>query len=451
MNNYLTPPGPLASLADYVAWGGGSGLERARQLGPEGVVDVISAARLRGRGGAGFVTGVKWRGVAARGEERTFLVCNAAEGEPGTFKDRVLLRANPYQVLEGIAIGAFAIGAEAAYIGIKQGYAPEIAGLERAAAELQDAGLLGDIPIRVVTGPDDYLLGEEKGMLEAIEGRQPLPRWYPPYLIGLHTDMAAGVGAGSSSWDTRSNPTVVNNVETLANVAPILARGAEWFQSIGTADSPGSMVFTVSGDVVNETVVELPMGTPLSVLVHGYGGGLADGRRVKAVFPGVSNAPVPEHLLDTPLDFASMAAIGSGLGSGGMIVYDDSACVVAAAAVLSKFLAVESCGQCPPCKLGTGALADRFAMLENGEAEHLTVDEMTAWISRVTDANRCGLGAGERAQAAGVFRVFPDEVLSHLDRPCGTDRQLTLPKITDWKADEGRFVYDEAYFSWRQP
>ncbi|MGH8912785.1 MAG: hypothetical protein ACRDVD_09740, partial [Acidimicrobiia bacterium] len=272
---YMLPSAPIVSLAEYRSTGGGDGLARAVEIGPDATIAEVTAARLRGRGGGGFPAGIKWRGVAgADDDQRRFLVCNAAEGEPGTFKDRALLRANPYQVLEGIAIAGHAIGAEEAYVGIKEGYEREIARLETAASEMEEAGLLGEVPIRVVTGPDDYLLGEEKGMLEAIEGRQPLPRWYPPYVVGLHTDMAAGVGAGTSGWDTRSNPTAVNNVETLANVAPILARGADWFRSIGTSDSPGAMLFTVSGDVRNETVVELPMGTPLAVLVHGYGGGM---------------------------------------------------------------------------------------------------------------------------------------------------------------------------------
>lgn len=406
---------------------------------------------MRGRGGAGFPTGIKWRGVAeAPPDQRRFLVCNAAEGEPGTFKDRALLRRNPFQVLEGIAIGAFAVGAEEAYLGIKEGYGTEVQALEAAATEMSEAGLLGEVPLRIVTGPDDYLLGEEKGLLEAIEGRQPLPRWYPPYLLGLHTGMPEGVGAGTSGWDAQTNPTVVNNVETLANVPPIVARGADWFRSLGTADSPGHMVFTVSGDVRHEGLAELPMGTPLAVLVHGAGEGLEAGRRVNAVFSGASNGPLPDRLLDTPMDFESMQAAGSGLGSGGMIVYDDTACVVGATAVLSRFLAVESCGQCPPCKLGTAALAERLFALDEGRATFETLEEMAAWIGRVTDANRCGLGAGERALAAGLLRLYTDEVVAHLEGGCPSERVLLLPKMTDWLPEEGRFLYDEGYFAWRQ-
>lgn len=255
MTSYLLSDRRIESIAEYRATGGGEGLARARAIGPDATIATIERARLRGRGGAGFPTAVKWRGVAsADPSQRRFLVCNAAEGEPGTFKDRALIRWNPYQLLEGIAIAAFAIGAEEAYIGLKERYAAELAALERAATEMQAEDMLGDVPIRVVTGPDDYLLGEEKGLLEAIEGRPPFPRWYPPYVVGLYTDMPAGVGAASAGWSEQVNPAVVNNVETLSNVPHILARGAEWFLEIGTRDSPGNMLFTVCGDVASEGV-----------------------------------------------------------------------------------------------------------------------------------------------------------------------------------------------------
>jgi NADH-quinone oxidoreductase subunit F len=448
----LLPASPLTSVSAYRASGGGEGIRRAHDIGSAAIIDEITRARLRGRGGAGFPTGVKWGGVAnADPAQRRFLVCNAAEGEPGTFKDRALLRMNPFLVLEGIAIAAYAVGAEEAYIGIKEDYTAEIAALEQAAAAMEEEGISGEVPIRIVTGPDDYLLGEEKGLLEAIEGRQPLPRWYPPYVLGLHTGMPPGVGAGTSGWDDQVNPTVVNNVETLANVPLIVARGADWYRSRGSEDSPGTMLFTVSGDVRRGAVAELPMGTPLAVLVHGVGEGVADGQSVKAVFPGVSNAPIPDRLLDTPMDFGSMRTIGSGLGSGGMIVYDDTSCIVQIATVLSRYLAVESCGQCPPCKLGTDALADRFLAIEEGRAGTFVLDEMTAWISRVTDANRCGLGAGERALAAGVLGEFGDEVRAHLEDGCPSERNLGLPKITDWNPEAGTFSYDEDYFARRLP
>ncbi|HUG07400.1 MAG TPA: NADH-ubiquinone oxidoreductase-F iron-sulfur binding region domain-containing protein [Acidimicrobiia bacterium] len=447
---YLLSESPFENLDDYRARGGGDGIAEALRIGPEATIEMVTEARLRGRGGAGFPTGIKWSGVAsANSDQRRFVVCNAAEGEPGTFKDRTLIRANPYQVLEGLAIAAFAIGAEEAYVGIKQKYAVEVERLESAAGEMDDAGLLGEIPIRLVTGPDDYLLGEEKGLLEAIEGRQPLPRWLPPYVVGLYVAETSGLGAATSGWDDQYNPTVVNNVETLGHVPPLLARGADWFRSHGTEDTPGTVLFTVCGDVLRETVVELAAGTPLAVLVYGIGGGLGAGRKVSAVFPGASNAPLPARLLDTPLDYGSMAAAGSGMGSGGMIVYDDTACVLDAAAQLSRFLAVESCGQCPPCKLGTGALTDLLVELESGRARPHNVEEIVGWAQRVTDANRCGLGAGERSLIAGLLSNFPEVVSAHLDRGCPSERTLVLSKIVDHEGD--RFLYDETYFDWRQP
>jgi NADH-quinone oxidoreductase subunit F len=447
---YLLPESPFESLDDYRSGGGGSGIVEALRIGPTAVIDQVTEARLRGRGGAGFPTGIKWSGVAsAHADQRRFVVCNAAEGEPGTFKDRALIRSNPYQVLEGLAIAAFAVGAEEAYVGIKEKYTAEVERLESAAAEMSDAGLLGEIPIRLVTGPDDYLLGEEKGLLEAIEGRQPLPRWLPPYVVGLYVAETPGVGAATSGWDDQHNPTVVNNVETLAHVPPLIARGTEWFRTRGTADTPGNVLFTVCGDVLDATVAELPAGTPLAVLIYGVGGGLESGRKLSAVFPGASNAPLPARLLDTPMDYESMERAGSGLGSGGMIVYDDTACIIDAATQLSRFLAVESCGQCPPCKLGTAALTQLLFDLEAGDGAPRTVEEIAGWVQRVTDANRCGLGAGERSLVVGILSQFPEVVTSHLERGCDIERTVSLPKLVDLDGD--RFVYDETYFEWRQP
>lgn len=448
---YLLPPTPVDSLVAYQAMGGGVGLAEARRIGPDAVIERITRARLRGRGGAGFPTGLKWRGVAdAPAGQHRYLVCNAAEGEPGTFKDRALIRGNPYQLLEGIAIGALAVGADVAYVGIKETYVGEIARLDAAATEMLAAGELGDIPIHIVTGPDDYLLGEEKGLLEAIEGRQPLPRLLPPYILGLHVGESSGVGSATSGWDDQYNPTAVNNVETFSHVPHILAKGADWFRAIGTADTPGTLVATVSGDVVTETVVEVPAGTPLSVLIHGYAGGTPDGRPVAVVFSGASNAPITPDLLDTPLDFASMAAIGSGLGSTGMIVHDDTACPIQAAIQLSRFLAIESCGQCPPCKLGSRTLTERLITIHDGHGDATVIEELAAWTGRVTDANRCGLGAGERSLVAGLLRSFLDELADHAQHGCRRPRTVRLAKMTDWDPDAGRFTYDDAYFEWRQ-
>src|SRR5581483_11306077 len=303
---------PVESWEAYVASGGGMGLANALALGPTEVVSAVTKARLRGRGGGGFPTGIKWASVAQDACPTKYVVCNGAEGEPGTFKDRYLLRRNPYQMLEGLAIAAYAVGARRAYVCLKKSFVREIARVRRAVKEMSAARCLGDVTVDVVLGPEDYLFGEEKAMLEVIEGGLAMPREadLPPYVHGLFVVRP-----------DRSNPTVVNNVETLSNIPHIFCRGADWFRSIGTPDTPGTMVFTISGDVATPGVFELPMGTPVDELVYEHGGGMRPGRKVKAVLSGVSNAVIQASALRTRMDFGSMQAIGSGLGSGGFVVF----------------------------------------------------------------------------------------------------------------------------------
>ena len=427
----LVPAQPVTSLAEYRALGGGAGIETARRIGPDATVEAVRDAGLRGRGGAGFPTGVKWSGTLRAEGGPKYVVCNAAEGEPGTFKDRYLIRVNPYQLLEGVLIAASAVEASHAFIGIKAKSAVEIAALERAAAEMADAGMVGDTTITIVPGPDDYLFGEEKALLEVIEGKDPLPRLYPPYVQGLFEEPGGEI-----------HPVVVNNVETLSNVPHILARGADWYRSRGTADSPGTMVFTIGGDVRREGVAELPLGTPLAALVADVGGGLHEGRRALMVANGVSNRPLAGSELDVPMDYESMRAAGSGLGSGGFTVYDDTACVAQVAAALSAFLYAGSCGQCPPCKLGAETITRRFEMLAAGEGGLRQLEEIGAWVMRVTDSNRCGLGAGSQALAEGIMRTFGDHMAAHAaGEACPPGRIVSAPLIEDWDAEAGRFRY----------
>lgn len=425
---HLLPESPIPDLDTYRAAGGCIGLETALQSDPAEVIAEIRSSGLRGRGGAGFPTGIKWHGAASEEADHRYVVCNAAEGEPGTFKDRALTRLNPYQLLEGLAIAAHAVGAEDVFIGIKDKFGIEMERLGNASAEMAESGLLDHVELRIVAGPDDYLFGEETGLLEVIEGRDPLPRLYPPYVQGLFTDQNHPV-----------RPTVVNNVETLSNVPHIIARGADWFRSQGTDDSPGTMVFTVCGDVAREVVVELELGTPLSYLIHGPAGGLGEGRRTKFVVSGASNRPLTIEEVDVPLSYEAMERIGSGLGAGGFIVYDDRTCVVEVAAVLSTFLYEGSCGQCPPCKLGTQAFVERFGEIASGSGTVEHIEEAVAWLRRVTDANRCGLGAGQRFLAAGVLDQFAEDVVSCMEGGCPGHRGLGVPMLTDWDHDEGRF------------
>jgi NADH:ubiquinone oxidoreductase subunit F (NADH-binding) len=450
---FLMPTEPIVSIAEYLEGGvGGSGIRRAHELGPDATIEVLVGSGLRGRGGGGFPTGRKWAGVAAQGGGRRYVVCNGAEGEPGTFKDRALLRANPFQLVEGLAIAAFAIGAAEAYICLKASFQREIALVTRAVQEFQSAELCGDCRITIVAGPDEYLFGEEKAMLEVIEGNEPLPRWLPPYLHGL---FATAPQLGWQSHDpvadvTRgdgSNPTLVNNVETLSNVPHILVNGPEWFRSMGTSESPGTIVTTVVGDVIGPDVGEVEMGTSLRDVIDAVGSGLGAGRSVKAVFSGVANAVVTGADLDVPVSYEGFEGIGSGMGSAGFIVYDDSTCMVDAAYRFSRFLSIESCGQCPPCKLGSSAITEHLEAIETGRGDEGDLGAITGWLGHVTDGSRCYLATEEQVVVSSILRAFPEEFTEHIDLGhCPRRRHLPIPKLID--LHDGEVVYDESF--WRK-
>lgn len=444
MTGFLLPAAPVASLDAYFELGGGEGLELARTLGPARTIEQLSLAGLRGRGGAGFPTATKWSSVMSGGLGDRYVVCNAAEGEPGTFKDRALLRANPYQVIEGLLIAATTVGARDAFVALKASFGPERERLEAAIAELSEVGMLEGIRLRIVLGPEEYLFGEEKALLEVIEGNEPLPRWLPPYLHGLFVTApqmgwAAHEPEGGQLASTTANPTLVNNVETLANVTHIVARGPEWFRTMGTADSPGTLVCTITGDVSQAGVFEVEMGTPLGTVIDLAGGALA-GRQVRAVFSGVSNAALTAEQLGTLLTYEAMREAGSGLGSAGFIVYDDTACLLAVAQMFSRFLFVESCGQCPPCKLGTGAITDALDRLAVGGSEK-DLNVISERLPIVTDASRCYLPAQEQNVIASILRSFPEDVAAHLDGRCGRRHDIVIPKIVN--IDGGIVAHDD--------
>ena len=450
MECYLLPSQPVTSVAEWQGLGGGQALEIARRLGPDDTIEELGTAGLRGRGGAGFPTARKWAGVRSSAGTHRYVVCNAAEGEPSSFKDRALLRANPYQVLEGLAVAALTIGAREAFIGIKASFVPEVERLTRALGEMQAVGLAGDVPITVVGGPDEYLFGEEKALLEVIEGKPPLPRLLPPYEQGLFaTGSQMGWEAvprqpGHGHARDVSNPTLVNNVETLANVAPILLRGAEWFRSMGTADSPGHAVATVVGDVVRPGVAEVELGTRLIDVIDEVGGGARPGRRIKAAFSGISNPVVTADNLHTRLTYEDMAAIGSGLGAVGFAVYDDTACMVEVAFQYSRFLWIESCGQCPACKLGTQEITHRLNEIEACRGSEEDVAVIGARLGNVTDGNRCFLPVEEQHVVGSILRAFPEEFAAHLEGNCPNPRtDLIAPKIVDLTG--GTVIYDERH------
>jgi NADH:ubiquinone oxidoreductase subunit F (NADH-binding) len=312
---------------------------------------------------------------------------------------------------------------------------------------MSEAGLAGDVPITVVAGPDEYLFGEEKALLEVIEGRAPLPRLLPPYEHGLFATApqmgweATAAEPGHTEEDL-SNPTLVNNAETLSNVPHILARGADWFRTMGTEASPGTIVSTVVGDVVHPGYAEVEMGTPLRQVIDQVGGGARPERRIKAVFSGVANPVLTADQLDTPLSYEAMVAAGSGLGAAGYAVYDDTACMVAIAHLFSRFLFVESCGQCPPCKLNSEEITNRLAVIDDCRGGDDDIEVIGARLREVTDANRCYLGTEEQLLVSSILRAFPEEFADHVEGDCPRHRgDLVVPKIVDLA--DGHVRYDE--------
>ena len=444
---------PVADLADHEARGGLAGLRRAYELGPGATIQEVILSGLRGRGGGGFPTGRKWQSVRDAvdtdaedgGADRAFVVCNGAEGEPATFKDRAIIRANPHAVVEGVAIAALAVGAERAFIGVKERFAAECERLAAAVDEFAAAGLLEVAPVQVVLGPDHYLYGEETGLLQVIEGEAPLPRNVPPYVHGLFATVpVAGWTASGGRVATEfaaSNPTVVNNVETLATVPLVLARGPEWHRTLGTERSPGVVVATVVGDVARPGVGEVELGTPLGEVIERVGGGVRGGRTIKAVLSGTANPVITGDHLDVPLSYEGFEAIGSGMGAAGFWVLDDTTSMLEVARTLSRFLYVESCGQCPACKLGCGAVTDGLDRLLAGTAVPEDVEAVAYRLRTVTDGNRCYLPVQEQRVVGSILTAFADEVNDALDRVPLPRRGLRVPKLVDLAG--GVATYDE--------
>jgi NADH-quinone oxidoreductase subunit F len=429
---FLLPEKPIESLDAYISGGGGEALNKALTMPREQVIAEVKKSGLRGRGGSGFPTGLKWAGVAHDPCPTRYLVCNGSEGEPGSFKDHMLMRKNPYQLLEGIAIAAYAIKAKKAFLGIKASSQKEVGAVKRAIDEMLKRNVLGPTPIELVLGPEDYLFGEEKALLEVIEGRDPMPREAdnPPYVDGLFiTDPA------------EPNPTVVNNVETLSNIPHIVRRGAAWFRTIGTPDSPGSMIFTVCEDVQRPGVYELPMGTTLRSLLYDYAGGPLPGRQFKAFLSGVANPVVLPSRLDTPMDFNSLRAIGSGLGSGGFIVYDNTACMVRVAHMFATFLWLESCNQCSSCKIGTNQSMTYLQKLIAGSGDESDIDFVIEGAMMAPHGNRCYLPVEHSLSCPSIVGSFSREFSAHYRRGCQDCRDLVLPKIHDFDEAEHRFTY----------
>lgn len=426
----LLPATPITSLDDHLAAGGGRGLDAALAMEPDEVIEQVRAAGLRGRGGAGFPTAIKWRGVVdtAAGDDLA-IVANAAEGEPGTYKDRTLIEQQPYAFLEGICIALHATGAGEAHIGIKRKFHGPVQRLADALTELLEAGWPYADRITIDTGPDAYLFGEETGMLAAIEGDLPMPRIVKPFEVGLN------------ATSTRPNPTIVNNVETLTHVSWILANGPDWFRQAGTETTPGTMLFTVVGDVAHPGVYELALGTPLRTLLVD----IAGAQDIKAVYSGVSNAVILERHLDTPLGFDELRDVGVGMGSGGFIVYDSSRSIVDVLETLLNFLSVESCGQCNACKLGLLEVASLLRKMQTGAADDTDLERLIRRTHGVTDQNRCFLPVGGQQVVISTIDAFVDEFIATIDEGEPTPADLPTPLIDHIDHATGEVTYHPRY------
>lgn len=437
---------PFARLQDYVDRGdGGRALARAHASTPDEVIAMVEASGLRGRGGAGFPTGRKWRTVRENSSATypSTVVVNAAEGEPGTFKDRTILRANPYHVLEGALIAAHAVGASRVIVALKRSFSIDIARVQSAVQELQEARWTDPVELVIFEGPDEYLFGEETALLETLDGRLPFPRIAPPYRRGVFEVVEAASDLGSGSGlsahiemagpgdDAEAPPALIDNVETLANIPSILERGVEWFRTVGTQQSPGTIVCTIVGQVEHPGVGEITMGTTLREAIQQIGGGPLAGRDISAVVPGVSNAIIPASKLDTPLTYEDMARIGSGVGSAGFWVLDASVDAVAAVAGVSRFLAIESCGQCSPCKQDGLVLADALERLATSSCRYGDMALIRQRMNTVADGARCSIGRQQQAVVEGLLAKFAPLVEAHARGSAQAVRPTAIAELID--------------------
>ena len=413
------------NIDEYIAFDGYKALEKVlTKLNPDEVIDIISKSGLRGRGGAGFPTGKKWSFAKAEKNEQKYIVCNADEGDPGAFMDRSILEGDPHCVLEAMAIAGFAIGANQGYIYVRAEYPIAVQRLKVAIKQAREYGLLGDnilgtgfkFDIDIRLGAGAFVCGEETALLESIEGRRGQPRVKPPY---------------PASHGLFGKPTVINNVETLANITKIILNGAEWFSSIGTENSKGTKVFALGGNVNNVGLVEVPMGTTLREIVFDIGGGIPKGREFKAAQTGgPSGGCIPVEHLDTPIDYESLTSIGSMMGSGGLIVMDNTKCMVSLAKFYLEFTVKESCGKCTPCRIGTKRMLEILEKLCSGEAEEYDIYRLEKLAVNVKKASICGLGQSAPNPVLSTLKYFRNEFREHaVLKECKTNECKALSKI----------------------
>jgi bidirectional [NiFe] hydrogenase diaphorase subunit len=397
-------------IEDYIAADGYEALFHViTKLKPLGVIEQVTKSGLRGRGGAGFPTGLKWTTVYKAGGTQKYVICNADEGDPGAFMDRSVLESDPHRVLEGMAIAAYAVGANKGFIYCRAEYPLAVKRLRIAIRQAESNGLLGmnigdthfDFKVEIRLGAGAFVCGEETALIGSIEGGRGTPRPRPPF------------PAQSGLWNA---PTLINNVETFANIAPIIRRGGEWYASIGTDKSKGTKVFALAGRVNNTGLIEVPMGITLRDIIFKLGGGIPEGRKFKAVQSGgPSGGCVPEQYLDIPVDYDSLASVGSIMGSGGMIVMDETSCMVDVAKFFMDFCMTESCGKCVPCRVGTTQMHNILERISEGKAGKKDLELLQRLTGMVKAASLCGLGQTAPNPTLTTLRYFMDEYRAHIE------------------------------------
>ena len=416
------------NIDEYIAMDGYRALGKAlTEMTPDEVISTILDSGLRGRGGAGFPTGLKWKFASGnRGKVQKYVCCNADEGDPGAFMDRSVLEGDPHAVIEAMAIAGYAIGADQGYIYVRAEYPIAVKRLQIAIAQAKEYGLLGkdifgtgfnfDLDIRLGAGA--FVCGEETALMTSIEGKRGEPRPRPPFpaVKGLF-----------------GQPTILNNVETYANIPQIILNGAEWFSSIGTEKSKGTKVFALGGKIRHTGLVEVPMGTTLRHIIEEIGGGIPNGKKFKAAQTGgPSGGCIPAHLIDTPIDYESLQAIGSMMGSGGLIVMDEDNCMVDIARFFLEFTVDESCGKCTPCRVGTRRLLEILDKIISGNGEMEDLDRLEELANYIKSASLCGLGQTAPNPVLSTLRYFRDEYIAHIvDKRCpaGVCKKLISYKI----------------------
>jgi bidirectional [NiFe] hydrogenase diaphorase subunit len=405
-------------IEDYIAHDGYLALVTAiTEMSPHEVIDQVKSSGLRGRGGAGYPTGLKWSTVAKTGEQQKYVICNADEGDPGAFMDRAVLESDPHRVLEGMAIAAYAVGAQRGFIYVRAEYPLAVKHLKGAIRQAERMGLLGNsicgtrfsFHVDIRLGAGAFVCGEETALIASIEGKRGTPRPRPPF------------PAESGLWEC---PTLINNVETFANIAPIVRNGPEWFAAIGTEKSKGTKVFALAGRVQNTGLIEVPMGITLREIIHEIGGGIPEGKQYKAVQTGgPSGGCIPAEHLDSPVDYESLAKIGSIMGSGGMIVMDETSCMVDVAKYFMEFCMSESCGKCIPCRAGTQQMHAILEKITAGEATAADVALLEELCELVRSTSLCGLGQSAPNPVVTTLKYFRGEYDAHIDGsgcPAGT-------------------------------